>query len=131
MIDGFRFSRQEIVKLIQEKCERTKDGIYWTPNISAYLSTRGFSEDIDYYYPREDFLDKVYFTKTDFDYFLSKERKNNYIYENMRAIDKKFIENNYDTFGLKLKQKVKPYDFNVEELLNNYIFMRYSLFNIK
>lgn len=131
MIEGFKFSREEIVKMIKEKCERTKDGIYWTPNISAYLSTKGFTEDKDYYYPREDFFNKVYFTKLDFDYFLAIGRKNNYIYDLMHEIDKKFLETNYDTFGLKLKQKVKPYDFNVEELLNNYIFMRYSLFNIK
>ena len=131
MINGFKFSREEIVKMIKEKCERTKEGIYWTPDISAYLSTKGFSEDKDYHYPREDFFNKVYFTKLDFDYFLTTERKNNYIYDTMREIDRKFMENNYDTFGLKLKNKVKPYDFNVEELLNNYIFMRYSLFNIK
>ena len=131
MIQGFKFSREEIVKLIKERCERTTDGIYWTPDIAAYLSTKGFTEDKDYYYPREDFLSKVYFTKLDFDYFLATERKNNYIYDLMREIDNKFLENNYDTFGLKLKQKVKPYDFNVEELLNNYIFMRYNLFNIK
>lgn len=131
MINGFKFSREEIVKMIKEKCERTKEGIYWTPDISAYLSTKGFSEDKDYNYPREDFFNKVYFTKLDFDYFLTTERKNNYIYDTMREIDRKFMENNYDTFGLKLKNKVKPYDFNVEELLNNYIFMRYNLFNIK
>ena len=77
------------------------------------------------------FFNKVYFTQLDFDYFLTTERKNNYIYDTMREIDRKFMENNYDTFGLKLKQKVKPYDFNVEELLNNYIFMSYSLFNIE
>ena len=131
MINGFKFSREEIVKMIKEKCERTKEGIYWTPDISAYLSAKGFSEDTDYHYPREDFFNKVYFTMLDFDYFLTTERKNNYIYDTMREIDRKFMENNYDTFGLKLKNKVKPYDFNVEELLNNYIFMRYSLFNIK
>lgn len=131
MINGFKFSREEIVKMIKEKCERTKEGIYWTPDISAYLSAKGFSEDNDYHYPREDFFNKVYFTNLDFDYFLTTERKNNYIYDTMREIDRKFMENNYDTFGLKLKNKVKPYDFNVEELLNNYIFMRYSLFNIK
>ena len=115
MIDGFKFSRPEIVKMIQERCERTKDGIYWTPNISAYVSARGFSDDKDYHYPREDFFNKVYFTKLDFDYFLTTERKNNYIYENMREIDRKFLENNYDTFGLKLKNKVKPYDFKLED----------------
>ena len=131
MIDGFKYSREEIVKMIKEKCERTKEGIYWTPNISAYLTTRGFCEDKDYYYEREGFFNKVYFTKIDFEYFLSPERKNNYSYDMMKEIDKKFIENNYDTFGLKLKNKVEPYDFNVEELLNSYIYMRYASYNIK
>ena len=54
-----------------------------------------------------------------------------FCYDIMKEIDKKFIENNYDTFGLKLKNKVKPYDFSVEELLDSYIYMRYALFNIK
>jgi AAA15 family ATPase/GTPase len=93
--------------------------------------TKGLCDDKDYYYEREGFLDKVYFTKIDFDYFLSTERKNNYFYDMMKEIDKKFIENNYDTFGLKLKNKVKPYDFTVEELLNSYIYMRYASYNIK
>ena len=131
MIDGFKYSREEIVKMIKEKCERTKEGVYWTPNISAYLATKGLCDDKDYYYEREGFLNKVYFTKIDFEYFLSNERKNNYYYDTMKEIDKKFIENNYDTFGLKLKNKVKPYDFTVEELLNSYIYMRYASFNIK
>lgn len=131
MIEGFKYSREEIVKMIQEKCERTRDGIYWTPNISAYLTTRGFSEDNNYHYKRDDFFNKVYFTPLDFEYFLTETRKNNYIYETMRNLDKKFLENNYDTFGLKLHDKVKPFDFNVEELLDNYINIRYAIFRVK
>lgn len=131
MIEGFRYSREEIIKMIQEKCERTKDGIYWTPNISAYLSARGFSEDKDYYYKRADFFNKVYFTSLDFEYFLSDTRKNNYVYETMRNIDGKFLENNSDTFGLKLRNKVANFDFNVEELLDNYINIRYAIFRVK
>lgn len=130
MIEGFKYSREEVVKMIQEKCERTRDGNYWTPGISAYISARGFNEDKDYHYKRDDFFSKVYFTPKDFDYFLAKTRKNNYVYETMRNIDKKFMENNYDTLGLRLKDKVKPYDFNVQELLDNYINMRYAVFNI-
>lgn len=130
MINGFKFSREEIVKMIEEKCEKTKDGIYWTPTISAYLSVRGLSEDKKYYYKREDFLDKVYFTSMDFQYFLSKKKLDTYTFNMMKEIDKKFICNNYDTFGLKIKKKVKPYDFTVEELLDTYVFMRYALFQI-
>lgn len=130
MINGYRFSREEIVKLIQEKCERTRDGIYWTPNISAYLCSKGLCED-KYYYQREDFLNKVYFTPLDFEYFLTTDKKNNYIYDTMKAIDKNFINNNYDTFNLKLKNTVKPYLFNLEELLDNYINIRYAVFRVK
>jgi len=131
MIEGFRFSREEIVKMIKEKCERTKDGIYWTPSIYIYLSGKGLCEDKKYCYKREDFYNKVYFTKIDFEYFLAEDVKNNYVYDMMKEIDEKFVENNYDTLGLKLKQKVKPYDFKVYELLDNYIYAKYSLFNIK
>ena len=131
MIKGFKFSREEIVKMIKERCERTKDGIYWTPGIYIYLSGKGLCEDEKYYYKREDFYNKVYFTKIDFEYFLAKDVKNNRIYDMMKAIDEKFIENNYDTLGLKLKQKVKPYDFKLYELLDNYIYTKYSLFDIK
>lgn len=131
MINGFKFTREEIVKMIEEKCEKTRDGIYWTPNIAAYLTIRGLTDDKKYYYKREDFFNKVYFTKIDFTYFLSTKKLDAYTFNMMKEIDKKFICNNYDTFGLTLKKKVKPYDFNVEELLDTYVFMRYALFQIK
>jgi hypothetical protein len=130
MINGYKFTREEIVILIQEKCERTGDGIYWTPSVSAYLCSKGLCED-KYCYPREDFLGKVYFTPLDFEYFLTKDRKNNYIYDTMKAIDRNFLNNNYDTFNLKLKDTVKPYLFNLEELLDNYINIRYAVFRVK
>lgn len=128
MILGYKFSREEIVNMIKEKCEKTKDDIYWTPNISVFLLQRGLSEDKKYYYPREDFYTKVYYTQLDFDFFLATKPINNYIHSMMQKIDESFNNNNYDTFGLKLKHKVKPYDFNVEELLNNYIYIKYNLF---
>lgn len=131
MINGFKFSREEIVKMIEEKCERTKDGIYWTPNISAYLTVKGLNDDSKYYYKREDFFYKVYYTKIDLDYFLAKKKLDIYTFNMMKEIDKKFLYNNYDTFGLTIKKKVKPYDFTVEDLLDTYVFMRYALFQIK
>lgn len=130
MILGYKYNREEIVKMIQEKCERTKDGIYWTPNIVVYLIMKGLADDSKYAYDREDFFEKVYFTQTDFDYFLAKRKKNDLRYKDMKKIDKAFINNNYDTFNLKLKDRVRPYDFNVEELLNNFIYIKYKMFGI-
>lgn len=130
MILGYKYNREEIVKMIQEKCEKTKDGIYWTPNIAVYIFARGLVDDRKYAYDRNDFVEKVYFTPIDIDYFLAKRKKNDFTYRDLKKIDKKFMENNYDTFGLKLKNKVRPYDFNVEELLNNYIYIKYKMFNI-
>ena len=49
----------------------------------------------------------------------------------MKAIDRNFLNNNYDTFNLKLKDTVKPYLFNLEELLDNYINIRYAVFRVK
>lgn len=129
MIKGYRFSRKEIVDMIK-KCEKTKKGIYWTPNISPYLSAEGLTEDKRYYYKREAFSNKVYFTEEDIKYFLATKELDNYIFNLMRKIDQNFIENNYDTFNLRLKNKVVPYDFTVAELLNSFIGIKYAIFCI-
>lgn len=128
MIIGYRFTRQEIVDKIKSTCKKTKDGIYWMPKITPFISLPGLNEDKEYCYPREDFAKKIYFTDFDFLYFLTTKALNNHIYAIMRKIDASFLSNNYDTIGLELKQKVVPYDFTLEELLNNYINLRYAVF---
>ena len=79
---------------------------------------------------REGFNNKVYFTEEDIKYFLATKELDNYIFNLMRKIDQKFMENNYDTFNLSLKNKVKPYDFTVAELLNSFIGIKYAIFCI-
>ena len=130
MINGFRYTREEIITIIKTKCEKTKEGIYWTPNIVIFLAAKGLETEKQYVYKREDFFNKLYFTKTDLKYFLAKEEFNNYEYNMMKRIDKSFLDNNFDTFNLKLRNKVKPYDFNVGELLNSFIYLKYASFNI-
>lgn len=130
MINGFRYTREEIVTIIKTKCEKTKEGIYWTPNIATFLAAKGLETEKQYVYKRDDFFNKLYFTKTDLKYFLAKEEFNNYEYNMMKRIDKSFLDNNFDIFNLKLRNKVKPYDFNVAELLNSFIYLKYASFNI-
>lgn len=131
MIEGFRYSRQEIYEIIKTKCEKTKEGIYWTPHIAVYLVNKGLVTDSEYKYKRDGFFNKLYFTETDLTFFLAKESLNDYNYMLMKRIDQSFLDNNYDTMNLKLRNKVKPYDFTVEELLNSFIFLKYAVFNIK
>lgn len=128
MIIGYRFTRQEIADKIKSCCKKTKDGIYWIPKITPFISLPGLNEDNKYYYERQEFARKLYFTDFDFLYFLAEKPLNNYIYAIMKKIDSSFLDNNYDTIGLELKQKVSHYDFTLEELLNNYINLRYAAF---
>ena len=128
MINGYRFTRQELVDKIKKYCKKTKDNIYWITKITTFISLKGLDEDKKYYYPRDDFKDKVYFTTLDFIYFLAEKPINEHVFSLMKKIDQSFLTINYDTIGLELKQKVTPYDFTLEELLDNYINLKYAIF---
>lgn len=128
MISGYRFTRQELVDKIKACCKKTKDNIYWIPKITPFISLKGLNEDRKYFYNRDEFSKKIYFTDYDFLYFLTEKPLNRHIYAVMKKIDDAFLNNNYDTIGLELKQKVLPFDFTLEELLNNYINIRYAVF---
>lgn len=124
MLYAYKLSREEIKDFIIKNSEKTKDNIYWCPKAIPIILESGLKRDLNYYYPRSIFKNKVFFTPIDFEYFLARKKINNDYAARVIEISEEFLKNNSDTLKLKLKDKVYPYDFSVEELLNNFIYFK-------
>ena len=77
MLTYYNLSRVELVKLIKSS-NKTFDGNYWFPRFLELNFEKGKQSDSDYYYDREYFKYKMYFTRKDIEIFLSKKRNNKF-----------------------------------------------------
>lgn len=122
MINYFKFDRNEIINIIKKK-KRTKDGHYWCPEFMQMNELKGNKED-EYYYARELFRYKMYFTEKDIDLYLAKKKKNaNMDIKYRKAL--RFYDTNKELTKFKVDDIVPPNAFTVSELVDAYEFIIY------
>lgn len=131
MINGFKFSREDITRYMEEYCEKTPDNVYWCPILNEMIRETGLIDDKDYYYRREYFFDCMYYDDKLIQYFLAKNKLDNNEFDMLISIARRFKEQNEDILEKKLENYVKPNNFTVEELIDNYININYIKYNIK
>ena len=121
MINHYKLDRNDIINLIKNN-QKTRDGNYWYPYFDEINEEKGKKNDCDYYYPREMFKHKMYFTDEDVELYLSKEKKD----INMDAKYRKslqFYETNKELKSLNISDLVLPNEFTVEELIDSYEYI--------
>lgn len=122
MINHYKLSREDIVKLIKSE-ETTKDGHYWYPYFDDLNEIKGQKED-NYYYPREMFKHKLYFTNEDIELYLAKKKMNiNMDVKYRKGI--RFYDINKELKNLKLNDVVPPNQFSISELIDAYEYIIY------
>lgn len=116
----YRHSREEIVKTIRN-CEKTKDGFYWCPKFRILNLDVGNIKD-DYYYKRELFEYKMYFSEKEIGVYLSKERLD-YSFLDLYKKSQRFYENNKNIQSLNINDYVFKNKFKVGELIDCFEFI--------
>lgn len=119
MIKYFKFDREEIINNIK-KTKKTNDGHYWYPKFLEMNEQQGDKDD-DYYYSRDLFRYKMYFTDKDIDLYLSKKRKNiNMDIKYRKAL--RFYETNKELKNFNVDDIVPPNSFSIGDLVDAYEF---------
>lgn len=111
------FTREFIYRDIRKKFRKTKNGFYWYPMINSVLFAKGLINDNDYFYPRSMFANFLYWTDKELELFVAKKKLETDI-ANLCRIKNMFYSNNFDMITLELKDKVLPYSYTVEEVID-------------
>lgn len=115
----FRYTRQKLMKIIN-KCRISSEGVYWCPFLIDLIELEGEISDDEYFYPREIFYKKMYFSEEDLEIFLSKTEKkleiNEYMHKNLN-----FYYTNQDILNLEIYDKINNL-YTISELLDMYEF---------
>ena len=110
-------SREENVKYIK-KCEKTKEGYYWCPDfLNKNLNEGGLNDDEKYFYDRDLFKYKMYFSEEEINVYLS-EKMCEFDIDQMYRKACLFHETNKELKKNKIKDKVGNYLFTLEELID-------------
>ena len=122
MILYYCLSRKEIINIIKRK-DKTSDGYYYFPDFNILNELKGNIVDVNYYYNRNIFKNKVYFTDYDINLYLSEKKIEDFDYDEYRAIYDKF----YDIFKefkiLNLKDKIPNEENTIENLIDTYEYI--------
>lgn len=120
MINHYKFSREDIVKIIKTK-DKTEDGHYWFPDFDDFNELKGNKED-SYYYSRDMFKHKMYFTDEDIQLYTAKKKKNTDIdFKYRKAV--RFYEINKELKSFNVNDIVPPNKFTVAELIDAYEYI--------
>lgn len=120
----YKFTREDIVKKIKSYDKQTNDGHYWFPIFDEVNEERGITTD-DYYYPREMFKNKLYFTEDDIKLYLAKRKQRvNMDLKYRKAL--RFYDINKELKLYHVNDKVPPNEFTVGELIDAYEFIIYN-----
>lgn len=123
MLNNYKFTRENIVKQITSFDEATQDGHYWFPLFDEINEEKGENLD-DYFYPREMFKHKMYFTKEDIRLYLSKRKERiNMDVKYRKAL--RFYETNKELKRFNVKDIVPPNEFTVGELIDAFEYIVY------
>lgn len=124
MINEYKFSREKIISLIKSYNKRTRDGFYWYPNFILENLIQGNEKDYEYYYPRDFFKYKMYFSDNDIDAYLSKEKISDYNSDSMYRKSYDFYDKNKDLCNIKnIKKRLPDVDFTIENLIDCYEYI--------
>ena len=123
MLQNFKYKREEIIELLKKESEKTQEGYYWFPKfIEMNMDENGLNDDDKYFYDRDLFKYKMYFNDKEIEAYLSEK----VCFINIDDMQKKsflFYETNYELKEHKLKNKVKNYLFNIEELIECFEYL--------
>lgn len=123
MLNNYKFTRENVVKQITSFDEATRDGHYWFPLFDEINEEKGENLD-DYFYPREMFKHKMYFTKEDIRLYLSKRKERiNMDVKYRKAL--RFYETNKELKRFNVKDIVPPNEFTVGELIDAFEYIVY------
>lgn len=120
---SYKYSRYTLFRMIKA-CQKTEDGHYWTAFMPDLLLVEGRVKDSEYFYSREMFAKKMYFTERDVDIFMSKEALDVDELE-FAQVSEKFFETNKDIGNLDVTMKLYQESFTVGELIDCFVF-KYS-----
>lgn len=124
MINEYKFSRKKLVELIKNNNKITHDGFYWYPNFILENVIPGNEKDYEYYYPREFFKYKMYFSTNDLEAYLALEKISDYNADGMYRKSFDFYDKNKDLCNIKnIKKKIPDVDFTIENLIDCYEYI--------
>lgn len=116
----YKYSREEIVKIVKQ-CKKTKDGYYWCPKFRFLNLDVGNNKD-DYYYNREMFRFKMYFSDNELNVYLSKDRLD-YNFLDFYRKSCRFYETNKNIDSLDIDDYVIGKKFKLGELIDCFEFI--------
>lgn len=123
MIHEYYYTREQIVENIINDGKITNDGYYWYPNFININLKEGNEKDYEYYYPRELFKYKLYFSRYELKIYLSKI-KLDYDIDDMYRKSIKFYENNISLININnINKKLPNVDFTLNELIDCFEYL--------
>lgn len=123
MINEYKLSREKIVDMIKSNNNRTHDGFYWYPKFILENLIQGNEKDYEYYYPRDFFKYKMYFSNNDIDAYLSK-KKLMFNIDSMYRKSFDFFDKNKDLINIdNIKKNIPSVDFTIENLIDCYEYI--------
>jgi len=117
----YLFSRENIVSIIKEKSEITKDGFYFYPYFNSINCLKGNVSDDSYYYSRYIFYNKYYFSEYDFDIYLSKKDMEIDLYEYQKK-NERFYDIIKNIKYINLFTNINGCSYNMNDIIDNYEF---------
>lgn len=123
MLRTYLLSRTEITSIIKG-CPKTKNGFYWCPRFLELVFLNGPVIEDDYFYDRELFINKLYFSNEDLKAFNSKKGLN-FDIQFMKLKSNRFYEINGNLRTLQIKDKIYKELYTLEDVIDCFE-MRYD-----
>lgn len=123
----YKYSRDFLFKyiLLQKK---TKNGVYWCPELKNMIKETGNILDNDFYYNRSVFFEKRFWVQKDFYYFLAKNNNIKFFFEDWQKLNTKFNNENSDILNKKINEKKEG--LLVFDIIDNYLIFNDYFFDI-
>lgn len=121
MIKGYLLKRESIIKLILDS-DKTKEGNYYCPFFEKINELSGNIKDINYYYNRSVFKNKVYFTEKDVELYSSNKEVKNFDIDDYRILSNKFYDIYEQIKSLDLKEKIPKEENTLEDVIDTFIY---------
>lgn len=119
---SFKYSRTTLSKIIRHS-NQTKDEFYWCPFIHTILLEPGSCQDNDYFYNRDLFEKKLYFTEYDLQLLMEKEEIQGFDQIYYKQKSEKFFNTNEELVNLEVYDRVPKNVFTVGELIDTFEFI--------
>ena len=124
MIIEYEYCREQIAENILCDGKKTNDGFYWYPSFIYENSLEGNCKDYEFYYPREMFKFKLYFSEDDIKAYLSKKKIDNFDIDFMFRKSIQFYDNNKELKKYKnINIKLPGVEFTLNELIDCFEYL--------